>query len=115
MSSLAANAQYIDKWSESGQPVSATLRTSGLAALSMIVMTENETSLLVVNYTLEVSHDCKNWITMRREPCGHKSQFDASFTERNRSVFGNFLHFKFLRITIDGKENTRIRLVISAR
>lgn len=112
---LTANAQYVDEISEIGQPISATLRTSGLAAMSMIVLTEDRTSLAGVNYNIDVSHDCRNWITLKTISCGDKAIYDTSFTERNQSVFSNLMHWRFVKLWVSNKPNTVIRLVLSAR
>ena len=44
-----------------------------------------------------------------------QSFYETSITSKNQDVFGNCLHFKFLRVTMDDKEEKRTGLVISAR
>ena len=50
----------VDETLDLSQSVSATIRTSGLTATSMLAYTDDNTSLSDINYSVEVSNDFKN-------------------------------------------------------
>lgn len=97
--SLIAKPIFTQVTGTNNTAISVTQVTDALNSFTIILESIGG-SFASQNYTIEVSDDSTNFTVLRQVNLGTSNTTNNSFDQNNQSVFGNPLHFRYVKITI---------------
>lgn len=113
--SLIAGPTFDQILGENNSTVSLIVKTTSLSGMTVIFESIGG-NFNDQNYTIEISDDKINWVSIRSVGLGQSNITTNSFSIDNQSVFSNPLHFKYIRFSVIGLgSGIKCRITVGGR